>query len=253
MPGILYTMLDMTSTWHQAWNQIWHQTAHWTWYYMWHQKWQKTWQQKWQQTWHQTNASNFAQVPTFFVQILKLTTLALFWAIQTIHARDKLCHSHCFNFKCFRLHYFPYILFEAVFLIRKWGKKNEVVFHFQNKLRSSSNSNKIEFVFHFQTKFILFSIFKNIQVIFHLHTENQFPRLSRTALIIIAMWWWGGFLTAHNTTSTEVGLSCFGLLLGCGNTLHFCLLSNVKECCRFDLYEHNKTSNRNYIIHIMET
>jgi hypothetical protein len=55
-----------------------------------------------------------------------------------------------------------------------------------------------------------------------LHTENQLPRLSRTALIVmgpgvvvVVVWWCGGggFLTDNNTTSTKVVLSCFGLLV----------------------------------------
>ena len=54
-----------------------------------------------------------------------------------------------------------------------------------------------------------------------LHTENQLPRLSRTALIVIipggvvvVVWWCGGFITDYKTTSTKVVLSCFGLLVG---------------------------------------
>jgi hypothetical protein len=53
------------------------------------------------------------------------------------------------------------------------------------------------------------------------HTENQLPRLSRTALFVMGpgvVWWCGGgvgggFPTDNNTTSTKVVLSCFGLLV----------------------------------------
>ena len=71
---------------------------------------------------------------------------------------------------------------------------------------------------------------KKIEVVFHissgwvkirLHTENQLPRLPRTALIVISpgvvVVWCGGvvfFLTDNNTTPTKVVLSCFGLLVG---------------------------------------
>jgi hypothetical protein len=54
-----------------------------------------------------------------------------------------------------------------------------------------------------------------------MHTENQLPRLPRTALIVmipgvvvVVVWWWCGFLTDYKTTPTKVVLSCFGLLVG---------------------------------------
>jgi hypothetical protein len=63
-------------------------------------------------------------------------------------------------------------------------KKNEVVFYFE----------KIEVVFYFEKKLRLSFILKNIEVVFHissnwvrirLQTENQLPRLPRTALIVM--------------------------------------------------------------------
>jgi hypothetical protein len=87
------------------------------------------------------------------------------------------CHNHCFNFNCFRLHYFLFRLsfickhFEVLFQLNENKiiiylkkievvlhlKKNEVVFHFQEYwgylpfskiLRLSSNFKSIEVVCH---------------------------------------------------------------------------------------------------------
>ena len=124
-------------------------------------------------------------------------------------------------------------------LEHNWGClpfiKIEVIFHFQKywvrlpfskKMRSSSIKKKLRSS----------SIFKNIEVVFlissiwvkvRLHTENQLPKLSRTALIVMGpsvWWWWSGFLTDNNTTPTKVVLNCFGLLVGLWQLLNLFIL-----------------------------
>jgi hypothetical protein len=109
-------------------------------------------------------------------------------------------------------------------------KKIKVVFNFY-EIEVVFNFYEIEVVFNFYEIEVVFN-FHEIEVVFHilsrwgkimLHTQNQLPRLPRTAQIVMipgvvvlcgVVWCGMVFLTDNNTNPTKIVLSCFGLLVG---------------------------------------